>query len=91
MVIKIIYKGEYKNMNVQNFPIVDINNICIVDKTAAIEDRAYDLLKENRLIKKSGGVIHANKEKIEILCNEKLSGVIPNRLNLGCMIQNHMR
>ena len=69
--------------NIQNLPIIDIDNICIVDSSSEISDRAYGLLKENGLIKEKGEFIDTTKEIVEILCNEKLGGIIPSMFKSG--------
>lgn len=67
------------DMNIQSLPIVDLDDI-VMDVSITNARHAYNLLERNELMNDNNESIRATKEKIEILCNEKLDGVIPSLL-----------
>ncbi len=64
------------NMNVQNLPVINTHSV-VTDKSITNARHAYNLLQKNKLMSESKS-IRATREKIEILCNKELDGVIPS-------------
>lgn len=64
------------NMNVQNLPVINTRSV-VTDKSITNARHAYNLLQKNKLMSEFRS-IHVTREKIEILCNKELDGVIPS-------------
>ncbi len=64
------------DMNVQHLPVVNLD-IISMDESITSARHAYNLLQKNRLMSDNESIT-ATKEKIEVLCNAKLGGVIPS-------------
>ena len=79
-IVKYYIKGDYLNMdmNTQNFPILDKHQV-VMDTSITNARHAYNLLQKNKLMSKNKSV-YTTREKIEVLCNKKLGGVIPSLL-----------
>lgn len=64
------------DMNIQNLPVVNTYNV-VTDTSITNARHAYNLLQKNKLMSEFRS-IRATREKIEILCNKELDGVIPS-------------
>ncbi len=63
-------------MNIQDLPVIDTCSV-VTDKSITNARHAYNLLQKNKLMSDFEN-IRVTREKIEILCNKKLCGVIPS-------------